>query len=242
MRRAPAGFLGLTAALAMSMGAGCRKPVADSPQYEQAFDLYTQLYAAKLDDAYGDPAMSRVLTLLSQVDPASSRAAEASELKSKVEQGQADWQKRQARVVALEQAASAPVNWPAGPAPAVASPMPAPATAAAGPSLGMTRDDFLAKFASCFDLKGLYEQGGSHGEAYGMKAACTARYPALQGNLVVLLDNRVSRLVPLSQVTASTPTSRAAAAPIVPRPASPPPPPAPKVVHWMPGAPRPAGP
>ncbi len=228
--------------LAFLAAAGCRRGRGDSPQFEQAFRRYTQLYADKLDDAYGDPAMAQVLALLRQVDPRSSRAAEAAELESKVEKGMKEFADREARLAAADKAAAAAPAWPAareGPAPVAAPPV-----AAAGPALGMTRDEFLGKFGGCFVEKGLYEQGAKHGEAYAMKLACAARYPFLQGDLVVLLDGRVSRLVPLSDVTVSTREKPAATPPAPPPPAKPPPPPppAPRTVHWMPGGPRPTAP
>ncbi|MHB8419446.1 MAG: hypothetical protein ACYDCL_15330 [Myxococcales bacterium] len=222
--------------------AACRRAAPDSPEYEQAFKLYTQLYSAKLDDSYGDPRMQDVLTLLGQVDPASARAAEAKELQTKVEQGVADFRKRQEKVAADEKAAEAPAVWPSqgGSAP---PPPPGPPASGAGPALGMTRDDFLAKFGACFDLKGLYQQGGKRGEAYAVKPACAGKYAALADSLVVLLDGRVDRQIALSDVTTlDAGTEAAAPPPAAPKPKPAPPPPPPKQVRWMPGAPHPEAP
>src|SRR4051794_37713247 len=56
----------LTAALAL---AGCRRaPGPPDANYQQASQLYQQLYASQLDDAYGDPQMDQVESLLKKVD------------------------------------------------------------------------------------------------------------------------------------------------------------------------------
>lgn len=223
---------------------GCHRVPPDSPEFQQAFGLYNQLYAARLDDAYGDPQMQTVLSLLQQVDPASAQAGEARDLKAKVEQGMADFKKRQEKVAEDEKAAEAPPVWPSQGGDTEAAQPPSPG-GAAGPALGMTREAFLARFGDCFQGKGIYRQGPKEGEAYGLKASCRARYPALDGNLVVLLDGKVERMMSLADVNVSTETVHAglppAAAPPSPHPsAAPQPPPTP--VHWLPGAPHPATP
>jgi hypothetical protein len=227
--------------LALSLGA-CHRPAPDSPEYQKAFDLYTKLYAEELDDSYGNSQMKQVTILLNQVDPGSSRAAEAKELKAKIAAGTTEYEKQKEALAAEQKTAEAPTKW-AGPAavPTGAAP-PSPTAGAAGPALGMTRDDFLARFSDCFELKGLYQQGGKQGEAYTVKTACAPKYPALNGSLVVLLDNQVSRLIPLSEVTTSVPDAGRAetpAAPPPPQPKVPPPPPPEATSPVLPGMPHP---
>lgn len=232
------------AALAVALGCGfaaCHRPPSDSPEFRQAFDLYNELYAAKLDDAYGDPQMARVQALLRVVAPGSEQAGEAKDLLVKVELGLAEYRARQARLSADERAGEKPARW-TGSADQIESPLPPPASQLAGPSLGMTHDDFLSKFASCFDLKGLYQTAdGKRGEAYALRADCAVRYPALTGSLVVLLGGRVAQLVALADVRTiavdAGPPEEAVAPP--PKAAPPPAPPPPRVVRWMPGAPHP---
>ncbi len=230
------------ATLAIGLGA-CHRAAPDSPEYQDAFDLYTKIYAAKLDDAYGDPRMQQVSALLDKVDPASSRAAEAKDLKAKVDQGFADFKKRQDAVAADQKAAETPAKWPTsqgGEAPA-APPTPPP-TPTNGPSLGMTRDEFLSKYGDCFALKGLYQQAAKQGEAYVVKPGCNAKYPALANSLVVLLDSRVSLLIPMSQVSTVVQDAGTPAAPEPPPPPKPepppPPPPPPRTSPQLPGMPR----
>ena len=221
--------------------AACHHPPPDSPPFHEAFELYNQLYTEKLDDAFGDPKMAEVQTLLTSVDPASAQAGEAHDLLVKVEQGLADYKKQQARVVADEKAAVAPAPWQGSPL-GVESRLPPPPAPTTGPSLGMTRDDFLAKFSSCFDLKGLYQSAeGKRGEAYSLRTSCAGRYPALAGSMVILLEGRVSQLVADADIRTITadagPPEEAVAAP--PARKAPPPPPAPPPVRWLPGAPHP---
>jgi hypothetical protein len=224
----------------------CGHRRVESPQFQSAFALFNQIYSSKLDDAYGDPQMAQVMKLLHEVDPKSLDAPEAAELIARIERGQTDFQSRQAAVAREEQTVRRPVLWQGSGASTVPD-LPKPPvvpTAATGPTLGMSRDEFLARFASCFLLKGLYQSGARQGEAYGVKPGeCATRYPALADSVVVLLDNHVSSLVPLSEVKtvvvdAGAPAS--AEAPRAPPPAPPPPPT--QTVRYLPGAPVPVAP
>jgi hypothetical protein len=227
--------VGALALLAVAMVA-CRRP-QPSPQFLQASQLYNALYTKSLDDAYGDPKMKDVDDLLQQVDPASSSAADAHELQAKVEAGMKEYAEREARVRAEEQALEKPARW----AGSTQADLPAaPPAATAGPTLEMTRDDFLAHFGDCFDFKGEYRQGDKAGEAYGVRSGpCEARYKQFVSNLVVLLDNKVKALVALSDVKTITPDAGAPA----PVEAAKPPPPAPAVAQTptLPRGPVPPG-
>jgi len=214
--------------------AACHGRPQPSPQYKQAVALYNELYQKSLDDAYGEPQMAMVHELLQQVDPASASAADAKELQAKVESGMKEYAERDARVRAEVQAAVArPTHWDTP----SAQELPARAAGqAAGPTLDMTRDDFLAHFGDCFDFRGEYRQGERSGEAYGVRAGdCQARYKPFVASLVVLLDNRVKALVPMSDV--KTVYADAGAAPPAPSAAAAAPP-APPVRSETPALPR----
>jgi hypothetical protein len=106
----------------------------------------------------------------------------------------------------------------------------------------MSRADFLAKFGNCFELKGLYKQGDKQGEAYLVQESCAKQFPAFTKNLVILLDNQVSRLLPLNDAVAIGPDAGPTEEPAPPPPpkAEPPPPaepPLPAAPH-LPGMPR----
>ena len=110
----------------------------------------------------------------------------------------------------------------------------------------MSRADFLAKFGNCFDLKGLYKQGDKQGEAYLVMDTCAKKFPGFDKSLVILLDNQVSRLLPLSDATTIGPDAgpkEEPAPPPPPKPEPPPPaePPGPSA-PLLPGMPRPDAP
>jgi hypothetical protein len=221
---------------------GCNRTPADSPQFQEAFALYNQLYAKGLDDSYGDPQMPHVAELLGQVDPRSAQGPEAKDLLAKIQQGMADYRARAEKLAAMAASADAPVEFKGGGGllaqPRELAPPPAPA---GGPALGMTRDEFLARFADCFDRKGDYEQGDKRGEAFAVRASCAERFPTFKDSLVVLIDNHVTSLVPTKEVTVRT--VDAGVQPGLPLEAPPPPPivppPLPAQVRFYPGAPRP---
>jgi hypothetical protein len=187
-----------TLALLVLTLAACRARPQPSPQYDQAYALYNRLYQKSLDDAYGDPQMLAAAELLRQVDPASSSAVEAGELLGKVEKGMKDYNDRQLRLRVEEQALEKPSRWE-GSAPDL--PTRQAGLPAAGPTLEMTRDDFLAHFGDCFEFKGAYQQREKQGEAYAVRVGpCLGRYPAFAQSLVVLMDNKVTAVVAMVDV------------------------------------------
>ncbi len=227
----------VVAALLLALASCYRKP-ADSPRFEEAFTLYNQLYAKSLDDSYGDPQMPKVADLLRQVDSRSAQASEAKELLAKVENGMADYHSRAEQLAAMAASADAPAEFKGGTALPAPTGLPAP-PAPAGPALGMTRDEFTARFGDCFDLKGDYVQGDKHGEAFAVRSTCVERFPTFAQALVVLIDNRVTALVPTKDVTVKTVDAGVTApAPQLP-PAAQPPSAPPTPVRYYPGQPRP---
>jgi hypothetical protein len=228
----------VVAALLLALASCYRKP-ADSPQFAEAFALYNQLYARSLDDSYGDPQMPKVAELLRQVDSRSAQATEAKELLAKVEQGLADFHSRAQQLAAMAASADAPAEFKGGTALPAPTGLPAP-PALAGPALGMTRDEFTARFGDCFDLKGDYVQGEKRGEAFAVRSTCAERFPSFAQALVVLIDNRVTALVPTKDVTVKTVDAGDRPPPPLPPPAPTQPPPVPPTpVRYYPGQPRP---
>jgi len=219
--------------------AGCNRTPAESPQFQEAFALYNELYTKSLDDAYGDPQMPHVADLLRHVDPRSAPGPEAKDLLAKVEQGMADYHARAEKIAAMAASADAPVEFKGGGGLPLPQGLPPPTAPAGGPALGMTRDEFLARFGDCFDRKGDYEQGSKRGEAFAVRSSCAARFPTFTNQLVVLIDNQVTSLVPTKEVTVRTVDAGEPAIPSAPP--SPPifPPPVPTQVRFYPGAPRP---
>jgi hypothetical protein len=67
--------------------AGCRRQKGPDANYERAAQLYQQLYASQLDDAYGDPQMDQVVVLLKKVDSRSSDAEAARAMLHAIDHG-----------------------------------------------------------------------------------------------------------------------------------------------------------
>ena len=66
---------------------GCRP--RPSPEYEEAHQRFSRLYAVHLDGAYARPEMDRVVSLLQRVPPQSLDAAAARDLLARIEAGRA---------------------------------------------------------------------------------------------------------------------------------------------------------
>src|SRR5262245_42527610 len=75
------------AAALLSLAPGCRKKRAPSEEFAQAHAQFTRLYAAKLDDAFGDPQMLAIEQLLQQVPDDSADFSSAQELLGRIRQG-----------------------------------------------------------------------------------------------------------------------------------------------------------
>ena len=93
-----------TAALLLLLGC---KPQA-SPEFTEAHQLFSQLYAVHLDAAYARPEMEGVVSLLKAVPANSLDAAAARELLSRIEAGRAQLARDEARsnAIALEMLAA----------------------------------------------------------------------------------------------------------------------------------------
>lgn len=85
MRASPWSLFFATATLALLLGCHPRP----SPEYEEAHQLFSQLYAVHLDAAYTRPEMERVVSLLKAVSPKSLDAAAARDLLARIEAGRA---------------------------------------------------------------------------------------------------------------------------------------------------------
>ncbi len=87
--------------------AGCRRHTGPDANYQKASQLFQQLYATELDDAYGDPKIDEVVALLKQVAPRSIDAERASQMLGSIERGRAALAKERAEREKLTAAASA---------------------------------------------------------------------------------------------------------------------------------------
>ena len=76
------------AALSLFLAAGaCHRTTGPDENYQRASALYQQLYASQLDDAYGDPRMDEVVSLLRKVDGRSVDAQSAQTMLGAIQRG-----------------------------------------------------------------------------------------------------------------------------------------------------------
>jgi len=139
-------------AIAVLMVSGCTRRSQPSEQYAQAHQLFSKLYAAQLDDAYGDPAMVQVDALLRQVSQDSSDWRAAKELTHRIEEGRKRLQEAEAARKSAAAQASAPVPYQRmTPEPPGQSAAAAAADAGASqPGPHMALAEFTARFSGCF--------------------------------------------------------------------------------------------
>jgi len=180
-------------AVAVLMVCGCAKRPEPSEQYAQAHQLFSKLYAAQLDDAFGDPAMAQVDALLQQVGQDSSDWRAARELARRIEEGRKRLNEAEAARVTAAAQATAPVPYqrmtPQAPAQSAA----AAAAADAGssqPSPHMALAEFTARFSGCFQPgEKINVVGKGMFDAWELKniANCRDRHPGFD-QLFVLTD------------------------------------------------------
>ena len=181
----------LTAALIAS---GCLNRPRPSEQYAQAHQLFTKVYASRLDDAFADPAMAQVEALLLQVPQDSADWRPAKDLARRIEEGR----KRLLEAEAARRSAAAQVNAPvpyqrmsfeAAPVSTAAAEVDA---GSAQPVQHMPLSEFTDRFSPCFRQgekitvvgKGLFD-------SWELKdiANCRDRHPGFD-QLYVLTDSK----------------------------------------------------
>ena len=149
MRVGPA----VVCAIAVLMVSGCARKSQPSEQYAQAHQLFSKLYAAQLDDAFGDPAMAQVDALLRQVSQDSSDWRAAKELARRIEDGRKRLREAEAARKTAAAQAAAPVPYqrmtPETPAQRAAAAEGADA-GSSQPVPHMALAEFTARFSGCF--------------------------------------------------------------------------------------------
>ena len=234
--------------LCLSLAAGCRK--GPDANYEKAAQLYQQLYATDLDDAYGDPRMDEVVALLRKVDGRSIDAERAQTMLGTIERGRAALAKQRAEREKMAAAAAASA--------ATSGPQidPVKILAESAPKAGSIRDPYGpgASVAEINTATGgclvpnepFQEQGsGMQGTVYRLARSpgCIERLPGFDGQALLVMNDKVYRRMadfPPAQATVSD--AGPPPGPPAPAPRAPPPPPAEVdagVAYYYPGQPRP---
>lgn len=199
MRRAGVWLLAASCAL----GACRRRSTQPSPEYERAAGLYQQLYATKLDDAYGDPRMDAVVADLQKVDARSADADAARSLLGTIERGRAELarQRQESEKVAAQLRAPPPVAID-----------PAAVLAAVRKDAGLEVDptgtgaaiaDLNQQYGGCLvaDQKFHEEGTGKAGRIYKLApfSGCREKLPGFIDQAVMVVDGFIYRRIPLAE-------------------------------------------
>jgi hypothetical protein len=242
----------LLGAIGLGMVVGCKKPPQSSPEYTEASGSYTTLTATMGDDAYADPGMSRIESLLFNVPPESLDATAARELLAKIGQERARVAAEAAAHKKALEDATKPTVMPDSPPSNEAPEKPV----AAGPvhvGIGMTTDEVSRAGGECFHYTQTLTVRNANGSEVdgviwerGDAARCQEAFPDLSGRMLVFESNKLVQIIDKSQIRHEV--LDASVATPAPAPAAPPPgvpPPAaltPEAPKKEPPAPPPAQP
>jgi hypothetical protein len=204
----------LTALLVVAAPVACHKPARPSEAYAQAHTRFGKLYAEKGDDAFVDPELAQVESLLDQVPADSMDAPAAKELRARIQTGkqQAEAQQK-AKADAMAEARQIPSGFNSAPssAPAPSASEPpdeAPHAGTDGGTAGVpgvgTPEAQLAS-SGCF-LKGepLEVKGRGRRDRWELadRPACRQQYAPLQDQVLIIEDGKVLAQVPRSSIQA----------------------------------------
>jgi hypothetical protein len=195
---------GCAAAIALALAlSGCRRaPTGPDPSYRGALQLYQQLYATELDDAYADPKMDEVIRALRATDPRSDDAEAATSLLGTIERGRAALAKERAERAARQAAAAASAV--SGPAIDVGNFLPPPAPEDAGPPQdpfgpGASIAKLNASSGACLVAGEPFKEQGTNtvGTVYRLASpTCAQKLPGLAGQAMLVVGDKIYRRVP----------------------------------------------
>jgi len=186
--------------LCLALAAGCRRKTGPDANYEKAAQLYQQLYATELDDAYGDPGMDEVVALLNKVDARSIDAERAKTLLGTIERGREALAKQRAEREKMAAAAAASA--------ARGGPQidPVKVLAESAPDAGPMRDPYgpgasvgeinTATGGCLVPNEPFREQGtGREGTVYRLARSpgCIERLPGFDGQALLVMNDKVYR-------------------------------------------------
>ncbi len=195
-------FLALLCAVAFL--AACKKS-QPSPEFAEANERFTKLYARDLDDAYVSDEIGEIESLLKQVPSNSADHAAAAELLTRIQKGREERE----QALAEEEAAAAegtsledappfePANETATPDESAEAP---DASVDAGPSgptqpvSGMTMREFQDRFGSCFsEVPAVEIVGKGPLPAYEVRdlPSCRDRFTGYLSSFVVFENGKV---------------------------------------------------
>ena len=188
---------------AVLAAAGCRRATnRPDANYQQASSLYQQLYVSQLDDAYGDPKMDEVVSLLQKVDPASLDAEAAAAMIGAIQHGREELAKsRAARAKKFATAQAAAVAPPAQIDPrqilAQNTPDAGPVQDPYGP--GASVAEINTGTGGCLSGYEPFNENGTgvSGIVYRLVpgAGCAGKLPGYAGQAVLVVNGRIYRRI-----------------------------------------------
>jgi hypothetical protein len=184
--------------------------------FAKARDLYSQLYAAELDEAYGDARMDEVVALLGKVHRRSVDAPSAQALLRVIEKGREELAKANAEREKLRQAAAAEVAATRSnidPTRVLEHPDAGPEQDPFGP--GASIAEINRDTGGCLVSGEEFKENGTNraGKVYRLvsNSACKQKLPGFVGQIVMVTDGKIYRRISESEVP--HPAARAGAAP-----------------------------
>jgi hypothetical protein len=202
--------VGLVSTLLIALAPACKKePGPPSPDYEQAQQRFSKIYAQKLDDAYLDPAMDEILAQLAQVPAESMDAPSAKELEQRIKGGRAKMEKarkeQEDAIASAQEGDEVPPSPPTEPEPPPPPPEPKDAgpTGDVGPVVGSPASALSSGYLGCFQsIKPINLVGKGMRDAWEMadRARCQQAYPTFVGQVLLIEDGKVLAMLPKSAV------------------------------------------
>lgn len=183
---------------------GCRRrSTQPSAEYERAAGLYQQLYATRLDDAYGDPRMDAVVADLQKVDGRSADADAARSLLGTIERGRAQLarQRQESDELAAQLRAPAPVS--IDPSAVLAASRRDAGVEVDPTGTGAAIADLNQQYGGCLVAdQRFHEEGtGKAGRIYKLApfSGCREKLPGFIGQAVMVVDGFIYRRIPLAE-------------------------------------------
>ena len=203
-------------ACALAIAAGCARYSGPAdPNFAKARDLYQQLYASELDEAYGVPGMDQVVSLLQSVNKRSVDAPSAQALLHAIEHGREELAKVHADREKLRKAAAEMVSAPSNidPTRVLEQPDAGPPQDPFGPSATVAQIN--KDTGGCLVAGEPFHEGGTNraGTIYRLapNPVCRDRLPGFVGQAVMVSEGKVYRRILESQVPRPPPPAAGAA-------------------------------
>ena len=202
----------LACALALVVACARYSGPAD-PNFAKARDLYQQLYASELDEAYGVPEMDQVVSLLQSVNKRSVDSPSAQALLHAIEHGREELAKVHAEREKLRKAAAEVVSAPSNidPTRVLGQPDAGPPQDPFGPSASVAQIN--KDTGGCLVAGEPFHEGGTNrtGTIYRLapNPVCRDRLPGFVGQAVMVSDGKVYRRILDSQVPRPAPAAGA---------------------------------